>query len=88
MKEYKAVKIVPEIKGCYGQRIYIPVEIDTLVNLFDTISLWRQNVVMNEEGKTEIVFELPCGQDIRENRLLVRALNMWGLTVSGVRNYI
>ena len=83
----KTITILPSIKGCYGQRIYIPVEKREVISLFDTISVWRQGERDTEEGK-EILFELPFRMDIRDNPLIIYALNKSGLIVEDAINFV
>ena len=73
----KTITIINEIKGCYGQRIYIPASNKELVNLFDAVSIWRQGEKCTEEGR-EIIFELPIGMNIKNNPLIIYALNKNG----------
>lgn len=83
----KNITIIPSIKGCYGERVYIPVSKRELIYLFDTVSVWRQGERDTEEGK-EILFELPFRMSIKDNPLIIYALNKNGLYVEGANNYI
>lgn len=81
--ERKTLEIIEAIKGCYGQRIYIPLLNKNLIQLFDSISLWRQGSRGDEVENTEILFELPVGEDIRDNPLILRKIWLEGYKVSG-----
>lgn len=64
----RIITYIPEIKGCYGLRIWVPVEDKELVAFIKPICLWGGPTDRRKASDSyEVLYELPC--DIENNFL-------------------
>ena len=59
----RTARYIPEIRGCYGPRLWVDQADRELVEFLTLISLWGGPVNYEnlEDGKRNILFELPFG---------------------------
>lgn len=75
----RVIQYIPEIKGCYGMRVWIPANDKELLTFIKTICLWGDytDCRKTQEGY-EVLYELPT--DIKDNFLWRLACGRFNIT--------
>ena len=75
----RAIQYIPEIKGCYGMRVWIPANDRELLTFIKAICLWGSHTDYRKtpEGY-EVLYELPTG--ITDNFLWRLACERFNIT--------
>ena len=71
---------IPPIKGCYGERFIVNSKEEDVYNFFKAICLWVDKSDLQDDFSTTTVFEMPVGASVKENPLVMNALNKWQVT--------
>jgi hypothetical protein len=75
----RVIQYIPEIKGCYGMRVWIPANDRELLTFIKAICLWGSHTDYRKtpEGY-EVLYELPA--DITDNFLWRLACERFNIT--------
>ena len=76
----RTLRYIPEIEGCYGMRVWIPVSDKDLTAFIRPISIWGSATAQRfapDKTEFEFCYELPFG--IEKNELWVRACRFFNI---------
>lgn len=75
----RRIKVIPEIEGCYGMRVWVPASDKDLIAFIRPICVWGSATDMRFAlDKTEYCYELPFG--ISDNTLWQQASKYFQIT--------
>ena len=62
MKEKRTIQLVPEIKGCYGPRVWVSASDAELRSILLILSVWPNfTLTRSKDCDYELCYELPFG---------------------------
>lgn len=66
-----AIKKIPGIPGVYGDRFQVNTNDIVGTGIFKVLSIWTTNSKKENDGSITITYELPLGQHIEDNPLVM-----------------
>jgi len=81
--ENNVITKIPGIKGIYGDRYVVSTGLSRLIHdLFEGIMIWKTDTRPREDGFYDITYELPLGQHLEDNPLLMQWLKHYGFGIT------
>lgn len=76
----RIIRLVPEIKGCYGPRVWVPASATELRSIFVVLGVWPNYTdTRNTHDEYEVCYELPF--EFTTTRIWKNFISRMNLTV-------